>query len=172
LIFLRAQNVTSTDNLLKQLKRCYKRPSSEAVSIDRYNSGPNVLTEISHDQDVDGRPEDICASSIYWGNILRHTSLRPTSAGAGASPVSSGTTPSNHGASRKGMMNWWAEMESRGMRHRSPLKFSTGIYPDFTIDREASLRLLLGRCPRCAERMRSLEKGVELPPPVTIGHWC
>ena len=57
-----------------------------------------------------------------------------------------------------------AEMESRGMRHRSPLKFSTGIYPDFTIDREASLRLLLGRCPRCAERMRSLEKGVELPP--------
>ena len=55
-----------------------------------------------------------------------------------------------------------AEMERRGMKHRSPLKFSTEVYPDFKIDREASLKLLLGRCPRCAERMRSMEKGAKL----------
>lgn len=48
------------------------------------------------------------------------------------------------------------EMERRGMNHRSPLVFSTDIYPDFRIDREASLRLLISRCPRCAERMRSV----------------
>jgi Pyrimidine dimer DNA glycosylase len=56
------------------------------------------------------------------------------------------------------------EMERRGMKHRSPLKFSTEVYPDFKIDREASLKLLLGRCPRCAERKRSMEKGVKLLP--------
>ncbi len=54
-----------------------------------------------------------------------------------------------------------AEMERRGMKHRSPLKFSTEVYPDFKIDGEASLKLLLGRCPRCAERMRSMEKGAK-----------
>jgi hypothetical protein len=48
------------------------------------------------------------------------------------------------------------EMERRGMRHRSPLVFSTDLYPDFRIDREASLRLLIARCPRCAERARSV----------------
>ena len=48
-----------------------------------------------------------------------------------------------------------AEMERRGMKHRSPLNFSTEIYPDFKIDRDVSLKLLLGRCPRCAERMLS-----------------
>jgi hypothetical protein len=55
-----------------------------------------------------------------------------------------------------------AEMERRGMKHRSPLNFSTEIYLDFKIDQEASLKLLLDRCPLCAERMRSIEKGSEL----------
>ena len=50
-----------------------------------------------------------------------------------------------------------AEMERRGMRHHSPLDFSTDIYPDFRIDREASLKLLLGRCPLCASRVRSAD---------------
>jgi hypothetical protein len=49
-----------------------------------------------------------------------------------------------------------AEMERRCMKHRSPLDFSTDIYPDFRIDRRASLKLLIERCPRCAERMRSV----------------
>jgi len=47
------------------------------------------------------------------------------------------------------------EMERRGMKHNSHLDFSTDLYPDFRIDREASLMLLVGRCPRCAERLRS-----------------
>jgi hypothetical protein len=47
------------------------------------------------------------------------------------------------------------EMGRRGMKHRSPLDFSTGLYPDFRIDRKESLKLLLERCPRCAERVRS-----------------
>jgi hypothetical protein len=49
------------------------------------------------------------------------------------------------------------EMERRGMKHRSPLHFSTDLYPDFRIDREASFRLLVGRCPRCAARARSVQ---------------
>jgi hypothetical protein len=48
-----------------------------------------------------------------------------------------------------------SEMERRGMKHKSPLDFSTNLYPDFKIDREASLKLLVERCPRCAERLRS-----------------
>ena len=54
-----------------------------------------------------------------------------------------------------------AEMERRGMRHRSPLVFSTDLYPEFRIDREASLKLLIARCPRCAERMRSMHQMAE-----------
>jgi hypothetical protein len=52
-----------------------------------------------------------------------------------------------------------AEMERRGMKHRSPLGFSTDLYPDFRIDREASLKLLMERCSRCADRMRSAQDG-------------
>jgi hypothetical protein len=49
-----------------------------------------------------------------------------------------------------------AEMDRRGMKHKSPLIFSTESYRDVVIDREASLKLLMGRCPRCAERMRTM----------------
>jgi Pyrimidine dimer DNA glycosylase len=48
-----------------------------------------------------------------------------------------------------------SEMERRGMKHNSPLDFTTDLYPDFKIDRAVSLKLLVGRCPRCAERLRS-----------------
>jgi len=41
----------------------------KSVSIDRYNSGPNILTEISHDQDVDGRPEDIVPAASTGGTF-------------------------------------------------------------------------------------------------------
>ena len=50
-----------------------------------------------------------------------------------------------------------AEIERRGMNHHSPLDFSTDLYPDFRIDRDASLRLLRARCSRCAARMRSID---------------
>jgi hypothetical protein len=49
-----------------------------------------------------------------------------------------------------------AEMERRGIKHKSPLAFSTELYRDVIIDRDASLKLLVVRCPRCAERMRMM----------------
>lgn len=52
-----------------------------------------------------------------------------------------------------------AEMSLRGMRHNSPLDFTTELYPDILIDRARSLRMLIQRCPRCAERLDSLERG-------------
>jgi ABC-type Na+ transport system ATPase subunit NatA len=50
------------------------------------------------------------------------------------------------------------EMGRRGIKHKSPLEFSTGRYKDVLIDRDMSLQLLIGRCPRCADRMRSIAK--------------
>jgi hypothetical protein len=50
-----------------------------------------------------------------------------------------------------------AEMVLRGMNHKSPLDFSTEQYRDIVIDRDASLKMLIGRCPRCAERYSSLD---------------
>lgn len=54
-----------------------------------------------------------------------------------------------------------AEMALRGMRHNSPLDFITELYPDTIIDRAESLRMLIQRCPRCAERHDSLERGLQ-----------
>jgi hypothetical protein len=51
------------------------------------------------------------------------------------------------------------EMVSRGIKHRSPLDFSTDLYPEVAVDRSESLELLIGRCPRCAERFARLQKG-------------
>lgn len=51
-----------------------------------------------------------------------------------------------------------AEMVSRGMKHRSPLDFSTDLYNEVMVDRSESLKLLIGRCPRCAERCDRLHK--------------
>jgi hypothetical protein len=47
------------------------------------------------------------------------------------------------------------EINLRGMKHQSPLDFSTDQYPDITIDRQASLRMLIQRCPLCYERFDS-----------------
>ncbi len=44
------------------------------------------------------------------------------------------------------------EMVFRGMKHRSPLDFSTELYHEVVVDRSVSLKLLIGRCHRCAER--------------------
>jgi hypothetical protein len=49
-----------------------------------------------------------------------------------------------------------AEMIYRGMRHNSPLVFSTDLYQDIIIDRAASLQMLIQRCPRCAERYEAI----------------
>jgi hypothetical protein len=48
-----------------------------------------------------------------------------------------------------------AEMVTRGMRHNSPLEFSTLLYHDVVVDRAASLRMLIDRCPVCAKRLES-----------------
>ena len=48
------------------------------------------------------------------------------------------------------------ELGLRGMEHKSPLDFWTEEYQEITIDRSASLKMLVGRCPRCAGRLSSL----------------
>jgi hypothetical protein len=60
-----------------------------------------------------------------------------------------------------------AEMLQRNMKHMSPLDFSTLNYPNITVDRDASLQMLIGRCPRCAKRLAVLgnEPGVIIMDP-------
>jgi hypothetical protein len=51
-----------------------------------------------------------------------------------------------------------AEMVSRGMTHKSPLDFSTELYQDVVVDKDASLRLLVGRCSSCADRAKGVSE--------------
>ena len=50
------------------------------------------------------------------------------------------------------------EMEARGYNHKSPLELIP-INMSKRIDREASLKELLRRCPECAERYSLLNQG-------------
>lgn len=50
-----------------------------------------------------------------------------------------------------------SEMLNRGYTHKSPLKPLAVVLPDHTMDKEASLKELLRRCPHCKTRYEFLQ---------------